>query len=287
MGGEKLTRMGECMANNIQKVDPAVGEFLTVAKDSTGAALGGAIGFLANAAGAGLGGAAMAAGAGIMIASGIYLMARDYVGRTVSSREQFKVAVALVITTNKIAEDIANGRQVRNDGFFDPGVERRSRFDEVLESVLLKCQRESQEKKIPFVSNIFREASFEASYSIGEINIFAKIAESLTWEQLCLLSLLERNDPDNKNGLLSTDYREVHLTNDRIYSILRQMFGLYDEELVEQPFENSPNNEALFNSVDISPGRMRLSDHGKRLFRIMDLDSIDPAEYSDLVRLLK
>jgi hypothetical protein len=67
--------------------------------------------------------------------------------RLLDHREQIRVGGVLAIAAGEIGQRIEGGERVRLDGFFEKKQTGRPDAEEVAESVLLKSQREPEEKK--------------------------------------------------------------------------------------------------------------------------------------------
>ncbi len=83
---------------------------------------------------------------------------------------------------------------LREDSFFDRNDTERSNADEVLENVVLKVQREPEEKKIPYISRIYENSVFEQEVSADLGDKIIKSAEQLTYQQFCILSLVGKRE---------------------------------------------------------------------------------------------
>ena len=77
----------------------------------------------------------------------------DVSERLLSPREQARVGFVLASAATEIHSRIERGETLRSDGFFDPRHGERSDAEEVSEGVLLKSQREPEEKKLPYMAH--------------------------------------------------------------------------------------------------------------------------------------
>ena len=161
-------------------------QLITTGAEIAGAAVGGALGFLA-------GGPIPAAGAeviGVVIAKGATRLLTDYANRRLSRREQIRVGAAAAFALAAIRERLENGEKPREDGFFSEETKGRSSAEEIFEGVLQKSKNEHQEKKIKLLGNFFANVAFSPDVSVSEANHLLRIAESLTYRQMCLLAML-------------------------------------------------------------------------------------------------
>lgn len=83
--------------------------------------------------------------------------------------------------------------EIRQDDFFNK-INERSTADEILEGILLSAQREHQEKKVQFYGNLIANIAFDPSIDREQANFLIKLDESLSYRQICLLSLFVNKD---------------------------------------------------------------------------------------------
>ena len=85
---------------------------------------------------------------------------QDFWSRRLSQHEKRRVgATVLGYAIDEIDRRFQAGERERADGFFDPKLAGRSDADEVAESVILKVQREPEERKIPYMGYLFSSMS--------------------------------------------------------------------------------------------------------------------------------
>ena len=122
----------------------------------TGGAIGGALGVISGdpALAGALGAAGVAAG------SALRQVGNEIVGRLLGPRERKRVGAVVSVIAKDIHARTLRGERVRNDGFFSEDPNARSDAEEVAESVLLKCQREPEEKKIEYMGHFFANVAF-------------------------------------------------------------------------------------------------------------------------------
>jgi len=63
-----------------------------------------------------------------------------------------------------------------------------------LQAVTIAAQREHQEKKLQFLGNLVANIAFHPEYDRAHANRLIKVAEELTFQQLCILSLASSED---------------------------------------------------------------------------------------------
>ena len=165
---------------------------------------------------------------GGLASKGIEIVLRD-VGTDISSRqlgprEEIRVGAALIIATAEIKRRQKNGELLRDDGFFDKNQGGRSDAGEVLESVLLKAQREPEEKKIRHLGLLYSSIPFDSDISLPYAHQLIKVAEQLTYRQLCILKLCVVKE---EYQLRDRHYKDPRLRDKALNQILHECHNLY------------------------------------------------------------
>ena len=192
---------------------------------SAGGAASVAIGFLvAGPAGAALGGAASVA-----ISMALRRVGADVTDRLLSPREQSRIGFVLAVATEKIHSRIEQGETLRADGFFEPKHGARSDAEEVAESVLLKSQREPEEKKLPYMANLLTHIAFDSTTSVHIAHQLIRSAEQLTYRQLCILGLVSSID---ELSLRQSNYDDQRQFTEELGYILYECKDLEDRGLI-------------------------------------------------------
>ncbi|SRR5215204_1501608 len=152
------------------------------------------------------------------------------------------------------------------------------RSTSIVEGLLLAAQREHEEKKPPFYGNLLANIVFTPRISRAHGNLLIKIGQSLSYHQLCLLSLFAQK---NKFKLRQGDYRgTTEISLDKL-SLLQESFGLARLELINIP------GDAILGLTDINPARMDLNGEGRILFQLMELSKIDFHELTNMAVLFE
>lgn len=205
----------------------------------------------------------------------------DFTNRTLSRREEIKIGAAADFAIVKIAKYLESGLKPRNDDFFDYDVNKRSNADEIFEGVLLKCKQEHEEKKIPFISNIFVNTAFSQDFSVSEANFLLSISENITYRKMCILSIFERNSFTEKIKLKNNPYHNITIPFETA-SILQEIY-----ELVNMGLLNSTYSLFIANWTQLVPNKTELSNLGKRYCTFMGLEDIDEEDLKLIVNYLK
>jgi len=231
--------------------------------------VGGALGFLA---GGPAGAAALGAG-GIMAGKVLKKFGKEISDRFLGPREAVRVGAVIAIAAEEIRERLERGDDLRQDDFFEERQFGRSDADEVTESAVLKCQKDPQEKKIPYVARLFSNIVFDSEIGLDMSHQLLKLAERLSYRQFCLLRLAVMKQDGQ---LRATDYREQGNFSPSLYQVLHECLDLYQRGLINN------GGDVAFGVTDINPGGMTIQGMGAALYNNLGLARI-PNE--DLVPL--
>ena len=198
--------------------------------------------------------------------------------RQLAPREETRVGAAFAYAAAEIKRRLEEGDVLRNDGFFDEKQVERSRADEVLESVLLKAQREPEEKKIPYMGYLFSSIVFNPEIDLPYAHQLIKLAEQLTYRQLCILKL---SDDKDKYELRSGDFHKQGVLTRDLYPVLSECVDLANKEYI---FLGGETALGLGNAV---PAQLTLQGIGADLHDLMRLCLIPDADIAPIAEQLK
>ena len=246
-----------------------------LAGGAAGPAAGTVIGtFLAGSVGAAVGGAVGAAATMAVKAIG-----HDLSSRLLSPREQVRVGGVFTLAASEIVERCRNSERVRDDGFFDAGVSGRSDGEEVWESVLLKSQREPEEKKLPYMAHLLANLAFNAEISPDMAHQMTKAAESMTYRQLCILQLSANRE---KFNLRQESYRgQEGPVSKELYQILYDYHDLYNRGLINY------GGTAALSLTDVNPGKSTPQALGADIYHQMRLYLIPEGDLTAIAAHLR
>lgn len=240
-----------------------------------GGAIGGALGFLAG----GPAGAAVLGAGGSLAAMALKHIGQEASERLLGPREKVRVGGVLAIAASIIKGRIESGSSVRSDGFFEKRTPSgRSDAEEVAESVLLKSQREPEEKKIPYMGYLLANVAFATDISAEMAHQLTKAAEQLTYRQLCILKLAVIKQ---KFGLREVDYRGQSSFSKELYQILYECIDLYSRGFINF------GGTVVFGPTDIAPGKMMVQGLGADLYNQMQLSLIPEDDLVPIAMQLK
>jgi len=252
----------------------AIRKLIGAGAEIAGAAVGGALGFLATGpAGAAAGGVAGAAASSLLKHLG------DEVSeRVLSPRERVRVGGVLALVAAEVSTRIESGQTTRSDGFFAPGPGGRSDADEVAEAVLLRTQREAEEKKLPYMAHLLASIAFDPGISAPMAHQLVKAAEQLTYRQFCLLRLSAVKEAV---GLRESDYTQQGQFEIGLLQVLYECQDLYTKGFVN--FGGS----VAFGPTDVNPGQMTAQGLAAHLYNAMQLATIPMSDIEAVAKELR
>ena len=216
---------------------------------------------------------------------------QDFWSRRLSQHEKKRAGIVLAIVINEIQRRFDAGESVRADDFFDANLADRSDAEEVAESVILKVQREPEERKLPYMGYLLPGTVFDAGISAQLAHHLTKIAEQLTYRQLCILKLAADKD---EYELRDRDYRDHSDFGKDLYQILYECAELYDKQYINFKGEaDLHNREYMDYGATIAgltnpiPSRMTLQGIGVDIFNLMKLSSIPDEDIAPIAEQLK
>lgn len=241
-----------------------------------GAAVGGAVGSLAGPAGT-VAGAAIGAAVG----ETCVVVLDDLANRFLSPREKQRVAGVAALAIDGIRERLL-WETKRDDDFFDGDADTPSPAEELLEGVLLNAKQEHEQLKLPYLANFYTNLVFAPYVQRPEANYLLSLAESLTYRQFCLMSLVSqmeefkvRDELWPQGGIINADSMDA--AQQSLYLYQRQLLISFSKEYGRGGFVHEINL--------VLPSEAIVSSTGKRLVDLFGLKNIPKSELSDLARL--
>lgn len=267
--------------------DKGIESLVDAGSDIIGNATGAVIGWLFG----GLEGAAIGSASVPLIKRALIEIGNDASERLLSERERMRMGGVLLYSADKIRKKLAAGSQPRDDGFFEkpsethpacaelPFVDRPA-AQEILEGILLVAQREYEQKKLPFLGNLYANIAFDSSIDRPYANFLLKIAENISFRQMCLLSLFSDS---NKSYLevRSLKSSAFPYTDMVLNSIFQEIFDLGSQGLLCRGYE--PVGKASDFNI---PRQVRIVGAGSDLCRLMELNEINKVNLEYIVNIL-
>ena len=239
-----------------------------------GGAVGGALGFFAG----GLESAAALGAASVTVSHVLENLGEEVSNRLLGHREKQRIGGVLAIATNNIRCRLERGERVRSDGFFEKNTYGRSDAEGVAENIILKAQREPEEKKLLHMGYFFSNVAFNTDISAQMAHQIVKSCERMTYRQFCLLKIFGIDQI--RNTLRDTDYRgeSENLTERR--QVLYECFDLARSYyIVEKSY--------ILGVTDICPRNVQTQGLGADIFNHMQLGLIPNDDLMPIIEQLK
>ena len=229
-------------------------------------ATGAVIGLLIGGPPGAIAGAAAGAVAGLTLRR----LGHELSARLLAPREEARVGYVFTLAAQEITARLERGEKARTDGFFGESGAERSDAEEVWESVLLKSQREPEERKLPYMAHLMANVAFDSEIGAHMAHQITKAAEQLSYRQLCILNLTANRD---QFELRQDDYRKFGgYFSKGLYQILYEYQDLHRREYI------SYAGAAALGLTDVNPGVATLQAMGNDLHRLMQLQDIPTAD---------
>lgn len=233
-------------------------------------ASGAAIGLLL-----GPGGAIAGAAFGPVLKRTFFKVGSEINDRMVGPRENIRMGAMASYAINRINELLEDGEELRGDNFFDEEADR-SIAEEIFEGTLLKAKEAHEEAKVEYLGYLFANIAFDEGIGQHQSNQLISMAERLTYQQLCLISLM----PDERKpaNMKEDNFDGASQLTWRTLSLMTDIYELYRMSLVYCQNPGSKKPEALLGFAQIKPKYMKLRPFGKKLYNTMELSRIPESE---------
>jgi hypothetical protein len=183
-------------------------------------------------------------------------------------RERVKIGFTYAVGYYKMKLRLENGDAIRNDDFFNRIDNNRSTAEEIFEGVLRSSEKEYEEKKLIFFSNLLANISFTTEVSKDKAHFYLKTAQDLSYTQLCILQLTTISKEKSLNWYYPFNEFEELLE-----------FGAL-EPLIEDLIDRK-----LIKKLNIGTGgiiKIELTKIGNQMSSLMELNEISLKDLEDL-----
>lgn len=232
--------------------------------DVTGSVAGALAGAGIGAMIAGPAGVAGGALAGTAIEKVFQCIGKEIQERFLSKSESKKIGTVYSCAREKIEINLNSGKVLRNDNFFSKKTNDRSSSEEILEGTIFAAQREHEEKKLPYLANLYANINFDSTINRQMANQLIKIASNITYRQIVILCVVGSYQT---NRITTPKRRESTFSGiggyDKI-SIASEIFDLYQSSLL---FSKS----AILDAAGFVPAQLEVSGNGALLYNLMEL----------------
>jgi hypothetical protein len=172
-----------------------------------------------------------------LLHAGLKKVVTDQLRRKLSTFEELRTGKVLLQFRTRVIQNLSQGRTLRQDDFFAGDINERSAAEEIFEGVLLAAQREYEEKKVKYVGNLFANIVFEPNIDRAFANFLLRLAERLSYRQLCILALFAQRDKltlRDKNYRFEDDNNRwgEGFNNNLKFALLQDIYDLYSQNML-------------------------------------------------------
>ena len=211
---------------------------------------------------------------------GFKMIGNEISRRMIGPREEIRAGAAIAFALTGIHQRLENGEKPRQDDFFDKDISIRSKNEEILENAILKCQREPEEKKSRYIAKIYENSVFEQEVSADLGHKIIKSAEQLTYQQLCILSLVGQRE--NTEEFLRDFQFDFSL---ELSKPLHDCFELVTNGYMQGGLTLTHSGR-LPRYETLNPYTMHLENIGIATFNLMNLHDIPDDDIAPIAKLL-
>lgn len=247
--------------------------------DLVGNSAGSAVGAIAGGVIAGPPGIIIGAVGGATISAAFSKAGKEIKERFLSKRETERIGAVSLFAIDKINENFNAGHLLRDDDFFQNESDgKRSAADEILEKTLIAAQRETEENKIKYFGNLLGNISFHSEVGKIEANRLIRIAQDLSFNQMCILAFVNEFDDRKYGSEINFRGTPLKLKEGYIYHDNDEndfTFSIFANELEDLSNKRLIGTMGQISSGSNVPTDMRLSPLGKKICEFMELKKIE------------
>lgn len=255
-----------------EKIVDAITEY---GGSATGAVVGLGVGSLV----AGPIGAALGALAGTAIEKVFQRTGEEIKERSLSKNENLKIGVVFEAAQKRVASNLQDGKQLRTDEFFKKKGDDRVTADELLENLLFTSQRESEERKLPYMANLYANILFDHKDTWNEnidretANQLIKVVGELSYRQIVIIAVIGQYQTNK----LTTPQRRTDFSgyfDMKFHYIASEVYDMYLKSYIEA-------SEIIPYAAVIKPNTLKLHSYGIAMYNLMELWKLPRDETMD------
>lgn len=201
--------------------------------------------------------------------------------RVLGPRERVRAGAAVGFAAQRLEELLADGAQVRDDGFFSDMPSGRNAAREAIEGVVLVARNSFEERKIRHIGYLFANLAVEPALDPAIAALALHRAEALTWRQYVLLAAVGRADrlplPQGSVGTAATGWTE--------WGAKREFMDLYEGGYFTAPEKKTERMGLTLFNTELS--EQRLGTQGVLMHDLLALDEIADVEVREVHSLLE
>jgi len=241
---------------------------------------------VAGAVGAGVG-VAVAGPPGALLGGVTAPILADVLKRFLSKNEKTRIQKAATLAGKIIQEKLDKGIPSTANAH-DP------KAKELFEGMLLSAKNSYEEKKIPFLANLFATAPF-TNTPLKNIVQTLITAEQLSYRELCVIAVIGKCEWDKPSKLSK---QSLYSVKEKSSLLDEKTQGIYEDvnhllilgvlgQILGQENEKNPLAAMAGGRDLITPASLVLLYPGKLLFNGMQLDDVDKEDFDEIFEVLK
>lgn len=186
--------------------------------------------------------------------------------RHLSKTENRKIGDVYSAARLKIQNKLENGIPLRKDSFYEKTDTDRSSAEEILEGTIFAAQRENEEKKLPYLANLYANINFDETISRPMANQLIKIASDITYRQIIIIAVIGKYQTGQ---ICSPSLSQEKFTGIQGYeniSVASEIYDLYRRSLIF-------SQNVILDAAGFTPSLLTVGGVGALLFKLMELSS--------------
>lgn len=272
-----------------EKEDKLITELVETGAELSGSIGGSVIGALI----AGVPGAIVGGVFGPVITKSFKAIGLEIKKRVMGDREAIRIGAGYTFALSKIKQKIDAGEKPREDGYFEAKDGKRAVSEEILEGALLIAQKEYEEFKVKHYGYLIANISFDPKIDRGYANFLLRMAEKLSYRQLCLLELF--NDTKKYELLRIIQPPQLDTVTDPTKIFIRSHSGMARVPLKNWKADLASEIEEMiqFGLLELDSlffenySGGKLLSPGKELRDLMELNELDVDDVEEIATLLR
>ena len=183
-----------------------------------------------------------------------------------------------MLAADEMEKRLNAGAKPRTDKFFNVQPPFRSDAEEIVEALLLKAEREPEERKLFYQAKLIAHIYFDSSIDAGMAHQLLRFAETISYRQYCILGLARDTSSfdlyDEAAGRIG-----LELLSDAQTSFLSDCWDLKGKGLLWT------GTDLDLNLYEIKPRYLGLQPLGQAFVKGLALEAIPPEDISPLGNL--
>jgi hypothetical protein len=250
------------------KEDSVIKKVVEIGSEITGGVAGSILGGLL----AGVPGMVLGGGSGPVIVNFFKVAGTEIVNKFTNTRSGIRSSAVYTYALAKMLKNQESHLPQREQSFFTADKQGRSAAEELLEGIIINAQKEYEERKLPFLGNLYANIIVHPEISREYANQFIRIINQISFRQLCLMELI-KNKIYEQQGINSKirglNEREIKQTD-----IVAELYDLEQKGLIHLniplTYDGTTGRKAV-----LAQDKIQATALGKSFAELLSLQEID------------